>query len=75
MILPAGSWQGGTWRGIATDDGWKLAVSESGPRLLSDLDSDPLELVNLAGRPEVCEVECELQERIYAWRLQTETVQ
>ena len=69
MALPAGSWKGGTWRGIATDDGWKLAVSENGPRLLSDLTGDPLELVNLAGQG--LAREDELYQRMRQWAHET----
>ena len=49
MEQATGSWKQGRWRGIVTDDGWKLAVGEGGGRLLTDLSSDPLELKDLAG--------------------------
>jgi arylsulfatase A-like enzyme len=65
MEQAAGSWKQGRWRGIVSDDGWKLAVGEGGGRLLSDLSSDPLELKDLAGKglPQ----EDDLLARLRAW--------
>ncbi len=46
----------GPWRAIVTPQ-YKLAVDQSGVRLLVDLENDPLELNNLAGKPEHHELE------------------
>jgi hypothetical protein len=42
---------------------------------LFDMQDDPQELENLAGRADMGELEQELKERILMWRLATETVQ
>jgi arylsulfatase A-like enzyme len=39
------------WRGVVTNDGWKLAVFEKTPWLMFNLTDDPMELVNLAHNP------------------------
>jgi arylsulfatase A-like enzyme len=57
MIRPAKSWSDDVWRAVVTDDGWKLAVSAGGPRLLYDLTGDPYELANLSGQGHVREGE------------------
>ena len=66
MARPASSWEDGTWRALATADGWKLAISEHGPRLLYDLGQDPYELANLAGSGHAREAELETRMREWA---------
>jgi len=66
MAQPASSWADGTWRALVTEDGWKLAISEQGPRLLYDLSADPYELQNLAGAEHPREGELEARMRQWA---------
>jgi choline-sulfatase len=46
------------------DGGWKYILTHGLPPLLYDLDTDPDELDNLAGRPELAEVEARLHARL-----------
>ncbi len=64
------SWLDGRWRAVVADDGWKLAVSEHGPRLLYDLATDPYELNDLShlGHPQ----EAALYARLLQWARETE---
>jgi arylsulfatase A-like enzyme len=65
MVRAQKSWAGDVWRGLVTDDGWKLAVSRAGPRLLYDLADDPYELADLAGQG--LPREGELLGRMHEW--------
>jgi len=54
----------------------KMVINEEAETLqLFDMRDDPNELRNLAGRQDMQEIEQELKARIFAWRLQTETIQ
>jgi arylsulfatase A-like enzyme len=63
------AWHKDFWRALVTDDGWKLAISAKGPRLLHDLTSDPYELTNLAGQAHPQETA--LHVRMLEWARQT----
>jgi len=58
-------------RTIVCADGWKLNVSPRGEHELYDLNSDPAETVNLAGRAEHSERVAELTEKIQRWQQRT----
>ena len=54
----------------------KMVIGENAETLqLFDMREDPKELQNLTGREDMRDLECELKDRIFKWRLQTETVQ
>jgi choline-sulfatase len=54
----------------------KMVIDANAETLqLFDMQEDPNELVNLAGREDMSDVEGGLKGRIFKWRLQTETVQ
>jgi arylsulfatase A-like enzyme len=69
MVQPLTSWANGRWRAIVTEDGWKLAINENGPRLMYDLTNDPYELNDLAGQG--LERESELEDRMRQWAAET----
>jgi len=52
-----------TWeaRGIVTSDGWKYIEYGTGELEMYDLNTDPHELANLAGRPKYAAQEARLQ--------------
>ena len=54
----------------------KLVINAEADTLqLFDMQEDPQELQNLAGREDMTDLERDLKERIFRWRLETETVQ
>ncbi len=53
---------------IRTPDGFLYAEHRNGERQLYDLDADPYELRNLAGRPEHADLEAELAQRLATLR-------
>lgn len=69
MVQAAGSWSGGRWRALVSDDGWKLAISEHGPRLLFHLRDDPYEFTDRSGlgMPQ----EAALETRMREWAHET----
>ena len=66
MTQHLGSWEQGQWRALVTEDGWKLAIGEHGPRMLINLEDDPFELENLAGAGHSREAELETRMREWA---------
>jgi len=63
-------------RTLIRTDRYKLLIDGNAETLqLFDMQEDPHELLNLANREDMRELERELKERIFQWRLQTETVQ
>jgi len=54
-------------------DKWKMVIRLSGGNELYDLESDPWELKNLWGRPELAPVVQDLQQRMIEWCLRTDT--
>ena len=57
-------------------DRHKMVVGDHGETLqLFDMREDPRELVNLAGRDDMAEVERTLKDRILEWKLTTDTEQ
>jgi len=63
---PWKNWSAGEWRGVVTDDGWKLAIGSGGMRVMFDLLADPYELRDLAGRGDPREAELETRTRDWA---------
>jgi arylsulfatase A-like enzyme len=57
----------GTWRGIRTRDGWKYVCIEGQPFLMTNLNEDPYELMNLAFQPAYREKRAELQAQLSDW--------
>lgn len=62
-----GNCMGGTWRGVRTRDGWKYVCREHAPVLMTNLNEDPYEQVNLAFMPEYREKRAELLEELQGW--------
>jgi len=63
-------------RTMIRTDRYKMVINDSAETLqLLDMQEDPKELENLANREDMRELERELRDRIFKWRLQTETVQ
>ena len=62
---PSNNWSGGAWRAVVMDDGWKLALGRNNARVMYDLQSDPYELVDLAGQGSPREDE--LLARMHEW--------
>ncbi len=58
-------------RTIVTPDGWRFSFSPMGQHELYNLNDDPYETTNLAGRPEQRARMRELRGRIVAWQRQT----
>jgi len=55
---------------------YKLVMDSNAEALqLFNMQEDPLELLNLAGREDMLPVELELRQRILKWRLETDNVQ
>ena len=69
MVIPTmhGDSTDRPWRGIATRDGWKYVVLEGQPWLLFDLNTDPLEQVNLAHNSRYGAKRAQLQTRLARW--------
>ncbi|MDP0495460.1 MAG: sulfatase [Verrucomicrobiota bacterium JB024] len=55
------------WRGVVTDDGWKLVCLERVPWLMFNLNEDPYEEVNLAHNSRYREVRERLLKRLRRW--------
>lgn len=55
------------WRGIVTSDGWKYVCFENTDWLMFNLESDPLELANLAHNTRFKEKRADLRQRLRAW--------
>ena len=52
---------------------WKIALNAEGEAyLLFDVQNDPDETQNLAGRPEVADIETALRLQILEWLMQTQ---
>ena len=63
---PSKNWSSAAWRGLVTDDGWKLAIGGGGARLLFDLSNDPYELKDRSGKGLIQETELEIRMREWA---------
>ncbi|KKL76233.1 hypothetical protein LCGC14_2046950, partial [marine sediment metagenome] len=62
-----GEWVG-FWRGVRTPR-WTYArwLNDEHPRMLLDLENDPFQRDNLAGKPEFADIEAKLEARLTRW--------